>query len=230
VAAEYVPIKTPQGQDELSTRQRRLSQRHRTMLFLVDGRRSAPEVVAMARQAGVPEACFDELLAGGLITMAEPSPMPVRAAPVLPVTPMLPMQVDLALPGPDGAEAEGDSVLPPSRTLYPESASADSSLGEPRSSSSWPSSDDTAEADVLDEAFDEAKSILLRAVRSEAPLAGGLTLLRLRRARNRAELFELLDEVEARISKPHRALAATQTMQRVRRLLDDRVDSAIATA
>ena len=30
-----VPIKTPDGQAELSTRARRLSQRHRTVLFLV---------------------------------------------------------------------------------------------------------------------------------------------------------------------------------------------------
>ena len=31
-----VPIKTPEGQAELKTRARRVSQRHRTMLFLVD--------------------------------------------------------------------------------------------------------------------------------------------------------------------------------------------------
>ena len=39
-----VPIKTPDGQAELSTRVRRVSQRHRTVLFLVDGKRSTVEV------------------------------------------------------------------------------------------------------------------------------------------------------------------------------------------
>ena len=41
MVAGTVPIKTAAGHDELGTRQRRLSQRHRTVLFLVDGRRSA---------------------------------------------------------------------------------------------------------------------------------------------------------------------------------------------
>jgi len=66
VVAGTIPIKTPQGQAELSTRQRRVSQRHRTVLFLIDGKRSATEVRHMALQAGVPENCFDELLAMGL--------------------------------------------------------------------------------------------------------------------------------------------------------------------
>ena len=57
-------------------------------------------------------------------------------------------------------------------------------------------------------------------MRAEAPLAGSLTLLRLRRARTRADLNGLLDEVEARITKPHRPQVARETMQRVRRLLD----------
>jgi hypothetical protein len=67
-------------------------------------------------------------------------------------------------------------------------------------------------------------------VRAEAPLAGSLTLLRLRRARTRADLNQLLDEVEARITKPHRSLAAGQTMRRVRMLLDGRADSSLTSA
>jgi len=84
--------------------------------------------------------------------------------------------------------------------------------------------------DGLDPAFAEARLILVRAVRAEAPLAGSLTLMRLRRARNRADLMQLLDEVEARITKPHRSLAASQTMRRVRLLLDGRIDSSLAHA
>jgi hypothetical protein len=81
-----------------------------------------------------------------------------------------------------------------------------------------------------DPVFMEARLLLVRAVRAQAPLAGALTLLKLRRARNRADLAELLDEVEARISRPHRSLATTHTMRRVRQMLGGRADSALETA
>jgi hypothetical protein len=50
-------------------------------------------------------------------------------------------------------------------------------------------------------------------------------LLRLRRSRSRADLSELLDEVEAHISKRDRALFATQTLTSVRQLLARPIDS-----
>ena len=70
----------------------------------------------------------------------------------------------------------------------------------------------------------------MRAVRAQAPLAGTITLLKLRRARDRADLAELLDEVESRISKPHRSLAAMHTMRRVRQMLGGRTDSRLEPA
>jgi hypothetical protein len=213
VAAGTIPIKTAQGQAELSTRQRRVSQRHRTVLFLVDGRRSATEVRSMALRAGVPESCFDELLELGLLTLPEPA---VLQEDVLHVE--LPLQAsDSVMP---------DSLLPPSRTLYPESVLTDSTLGG--WPDAWPSSGANAQDAAADSNFEEARRILLQAVRAEAPLTGSLTLLKLRRAGSRAELRRLLDEVEGRISKPHRSLAATHTMRRVRQLLDGRLDSSLA--
>ena len=220
-----VPIKTAEGQDELSTRQRRVSQRHRTVLFLVDGKRGAPEVLGMAMKAGVPESAFGELLEMGLIRWAEP------AASMLIETPSGPLDVlhvDLPLAGPDTPNAMPDSLLPPSRTLYL-SLSTDSTLSERPVPDSWLASE-TGGTGALDPALAEARLILLRAVRAEAPLAGSLTLMRLRRARTRADLVELLDEVEARITKPHRSLAAGQTMRRVRQLLDGRADAPLAPA
>jgi hypothetical protein len=224
VVAGTIPIKTPEGQDELSTRQRRVSQRHRTVLFLVDGRRSANEVRSMALKAGVPESCFGELIDMGLIMLPEPTfslliDTPIEAPDVL--------HVDLPLAGPDSVGAAADSLLPPSRTLAPESISSDSTLGGlvPAPDSWLPS--EAGDLASLDPAFVEARLILLRAVRAEAPLAGSLTLLRLRRARTRADLKNLLDEVESRITKPHRSLSANQTMRRVRLLLDGHVDSSL---
>ena len=203
MVAGTIPVKTAAGHDELSTRQRRVSQRHRTVLFLVDGKRSAGDVCRMALQAGVPLSCFDDLLTLGLITLTQIEP---EAASVL--------HVDLPL-GPPGAAA--DSLLPPSRTLYP-SLSTDSTLGDPRGSSTWLPSGGN-EPGAIDPVVAEVRLILARAVRAESPLAGSLTLLKLRRARTRAELLQLLDEVEARITKPHRPLAAGLTMRRVRQLL-----------
>lgn len=65
----------------------------------------------------------------------------------------------------------------------------------------------------------EARALLVRAVRSAAPLAGALTLRRLKRASTRAELEALLDEVEQRLRKPHRSVIAAQTLRHVRHLL-----------
>jgi hypothetical protein len=75
------------------------------------------------------------------------------------------------------------------------------------------------EGNAYENSLEEARAVLIRAVRNEAPVAGSLTLLRLRRARTAGDLAEMLDEVEARISRPSRTLAAQQTLRRVRQLL-----------
>ncbi len=212
MVAGTVPVKTAAGQEELGTRERRVSQRHRTVLFLVDGKRSTDDVQRMALQAGVPPGCFDELLQMGLIALTEAAPESAGVA-----------HVDIPLAELSAPAAPADSLLPPSRTLYP-SLSADSSLGDSRGASSWQPSGHSVPG-LLDPVVAEVRLILARAVRAEAPLAGSLTLLKLRRARTRAELLQLLDEVEARITKPHRSLAASLTMRRVRQLLASRIET-----
>ncbi len=221
VTAGTIPIKTAAGQSELTTRRLRVSQRHRTVLFLVDGKRPETEVRRMALQAGVPGACFDELLALGLIVRIELIDSPGRDL----GSPPSVFHVDLPLL--DESSPQPDSELPPSRTLYP-SLSADSSLLDPSGVSWYPS--ESGALGVSEPGVAEARAVLLRAVRAEAPLAGSLTLLRLRRARTRADLRALLDEVESRISKPHRSLSAAQTMRRARQLLDGKVDSSLEPA
>jgi hypothetical protein len=222
VALTSIPVKTPEGQAELSQRTRRLSQRQRTVLFLVDGKRSVVEVQTMALQAGAPPSCMDELLALGLIVVTQPTvPMTRYTAVGLNAAepPDIWLEPGLASvePGRDAvvsATPSPDSELPPSRTLPPDSMNAEL----PRALSS-PSELQGLNDGEVDEALEEARGILLRAVRLEAPLAGSLTLLRLRRARTREELHALMEEVEMRISRPQRSLAATQTLRRVRQLL-----------
>lgn len=71
-AAAGHPLKTELGQDELRRRTRGLSQRHRTMLLLVNGKRTRREVLTLAGQAGVGVEFFDELVAMGMVD-PEPS-------------------------------------------------------------------------------------------------------------------------------------------------------------
>ena len=106
------PIKTPDGQAELATRARQLSQRHRTLLLLVDGRRSEAQLRLLAERAGVPPSVYDELLDMGMITVPLPT-LPIELAPH-PTLPPLP--VDVTLP-----DVAPESELPASRTLQPES-------------------------------------------------------------------------------------------------------------
>jgi hypothetical protein len=222
VALTSIPVKTPEGQAELSQRTRRLNQRQRTVLFLVDGKRTVVEVQTMALQAGAPPSCMDELLALGLIVVTQPTVPMTRytaAQPndVAPLDIWLESGMAQGEPGRDpmvSASPSADSELPPTRTLAPDSLDADS----PKALS--PTSELQRLNDgEIDDALEEARGILLRAVRLEAPLAGSLTLLRLRRARTRDELYALMEEVEVRIARPQRVLAAAQTLRRVRQLL-----------
>ncbi len=86
------PTKTALGLEELRQRKRKLGQRHRTMLLLVDGRRSREEVIDLAQQAGVTPLHFDELIAWGMVDgepLVEPeavAELAVEASPQGPAT------------------------------------------------------------------------------------------------------------------------------------------------
>jgi hypothetical protein len=231
-----VPVKTEAGHAELGTRRLRLSQRHRTVLFLVDGRRTEAQVRDLATQAGVPGTCFDELLGLSLIALLESAPASVPVAPAVApaIAPPVPTSSALAAESPATVSTvPQDSLLPASGTLPPDSSALDSVLGGVPPLFSWlpfePGEND-AEPVEVDAAFDQAREMLVRAVRAEAPVAGSFTLRRLRRARSRADLNVLLDEVESRISKPHRSLAATQTLRSVRLLLSGDMDTTPSAA
>lgn len=208
-----IPTKTHAGLAELAAPQRRVSQRHRTLLHLVDGRRSETQVRTMAGQAGVPLTCFADLLALGLIELRAPAAT---------------LQRDAAATQPGALTASGagvwrdasgvDSELPASRTLPPASGFLDSATGEPVTPSSWFQTD-PLEQQPADDAFERAREILLKTLRAEAPWAGSLTSLRLRRARSRADLRSLIEEVEARVNQRRRSLGATLALQQARILL-----------
>lgn len=209
------PIKTPDGQAELATRARQLSQRHRTVLLLVNGRRSEEQVKRLAEQAGVPPSCYDDLLQMGLIMLPQPT-MSIEAAPY-PSSPTA--QVDLPLPDLDAAP------LPPSGPLAP----ASTLNGDLGGYDPWAMvQTDYSDLGDLDGALEQARDLLIRAVRADAPVAGSLTLMRLRRARDREDLLGLLDEVEQRLWRPQRELETARLMRRVRRLIGAAADSTLS--
>jgi hypothetical protein len=182
---DTIPVKTIDGQNELAHRSRGLSQRHRTVLLLVDGRRTVAQIVTTAKAAGVQATVFDELLSSGMVAADSRK------------------HVDVPL---DAASPGGDSSLLPSvRSLLPESE--------------WSTLSSTPPANELDRPLQEARELLMRALRAQAPVSGSLTLMKLKRAATRDDIEALLDEVEQRLRKPHRMIIAAQTMRHVRHLL-----------
>ena len=220
--AGTTPVKTAEGQAELSTRARRVNQRHRTVLFLVDGRRSEADIIALAARAGVPKSCFDELVEQGFIMRAHPTFSLVIDEPV-PEPDVL--HIDL----PIGGEDSSLIPLPAARTLHPDSVSLDSVAGHAGTADAWLPSDHAA-LQRSDPAFAEARLILMRELRTQAPVTGSLTLLKLRRAHSRAELAGLLAEVEGRLRKPHRSVTVDHMLGRVRQLLGEPTGSRFAPA
>jgi hypothetical protein len=180
-----VPSKTPDGVAELAHRTRGLSQRHRTVLLLVDGRRTVQQIVATAQAAGVAAPVFHELVAMGLVALPE-----ARTE-----------HVDLPL---ESGPAGDSSLLPSVRSLLPESG--------------WSTLPPALDGEP-DRPLQEARELLMRALRAQAPVSGSLTLMKLKRAATRDDVESLLDEVEQRLRKPHRMIIAAQTMRHVRHLL-----------
>jgi hypothetical protein len=177
------PQRTASGHAELATRGKRLSQRHRTVLLLVDGRRSEDDIRQLAAQAGAGATCLDDLMTLGLVAWAHGDKADATVT----------------------VAAMGDSsVLPSSQSL--------------QADSSWSQLDDDPKSGA-DRPLAEAKELLIRAVRQEAPVSGTLTLMKLKRASSREALEALLDEVEQRLRKPRRQIIAAQTMRHVRHLL-----------
>lgn len=110
-ASPSFPKKTALGLEEMRQRTHGLSQRHRTMLLLVNGKRERTEVLTLAGQAGVGAAMLDELVALGLVDEGRKTP-PKRAPEPSPEPPPEPPPVVLA----------AEPVAPASAPLAPASA------------------------------------------------------------------------------------------------------------
>jgi hypothetical protein len=98
-----IPFKTADGHAELAARYNKLSQRHRTLLLLIDGRRTLDDVLALGRRAGVPASLIDDLVALGLVEVPMIGSIAPRdtvaMAPPVRLDPDLPWRGSLAGPG-----------------------------------------------------------------------------------------------------------------------------------
>ena len=124
----WTPVKTAEGRAEISRRSRTLNQRLRTVLLLIDGRRTISQIRTVAVQVGAPDSCLDDLLDMGLVALPEPAvaaatatpaateSAPVVAMPEAPVStsePAAPVAAE-AVPGPIVVAAvEQAAVEPP---------------------------------------------------------------------------------------------------------------------
>jgi hypothetical protein len=81
-----IPTKTPLGHEEMRRRTGGLGQRHRTILFLIDGRRPLSEVLSLALKAGAATSHFEDLVRMGFVEMPpeEPPPPPPVEQPFTP--------------------------------------------------------------------------------------------------------------------------------------------------
>lgn len=80
MSTPQIPIRTALGQEELRQRRHELGQRHRTILFMVDGRRELAEVLSLAHQAGASTTHFEDLVRHGLVELPRlPEPVAVPA-------------------------------------------------------------------------------------------------------------------------------------------------------
>lgn len=214
-----IPCKTAAGHAELAVRQRGLSQRHRTLLFIVDGKRSLEEVVELGTRAGVPRAYIDELMDLGLVVMAAVSSTAAVAT------------ADAVSHRDAEANAWSNEPTEPAPLSRQSDLPAGAALAAWRQGAHPQDAGDTvafdeavtntqlAAVDAMDDAVAEARTLMMQALRAHAPVSGAVTMLRLRRARRRQALIGLLDEVHARLERHRDGVELQQLMERVARLL-----------
>ena len=114
-----IPTKTPLGQEEMRRRTGGLGQRHRTILFLIDGRRPLSEVLSLALKAGAATSHFEDLVRMGFVELPPeeppaPPPEPAFAPAQAQIT-----ELAVEVPAEAEVEAHGDAGLEPAPPAPP---------------------------------------------------------------------------------------------------------------
>lgn len=199
------PVKTKLGIDELRKRTHGLSQRHRTTLFFVDGRRPLSEVLALTQRAGARTTHFADLVHLGMVDVgldktacaAEPD---VSAECRRPVT----CAMTLDVPAPVFTPVLDDAA--PALPVQPVHANAGTAPG----STAW------TELQALHQ---DVRGLLIDTLRIDAPLFAAITLVRVRRAQTTRELINLVWEIERHLVASRKSPNELATLYRARELL-----------
>jgi hypothetical protein len=202
-APERVPVRSPLGNAELQSRDRKLSQRLRTVLLLIDGKRSSAEIQTLALQAGASQDALNSLLAQGFVLAPEldvPAIAPsAQAGPAAPPVSKVPVQT------PQQADKPALAVTP--------ITSVNKKPADERSSISNMLTGGTR--------LSQGRMMLLEALKKHAPVAGAMLSMRVSRAQYREDLLALLDEVQSKLAKSNHAGEAAASFQKARALLTE---------
>jgi len=237
--ATAIPVKTPQGHDELRQRTLKLGQRHRTILFLIDGRRPLGEVLSLAEQAGAAASHFEDLVRLGLVELPVESPPPPE-----PVTASAPLEAPLAegaavepdepddaqaqepvveqpepvaaLPEPAASQPEPVAALPEPVPVQPEPVAAPPvPVTPPRPIDIAQPGPDSSD----DELLQQVRELLTDSLRLDAPLFSARTFVRVRSAQSAAELIALAWEIENHLTRARHPRRELLSLERARELL-----------
>lgn len=224
-----VPTKTALGQEAVRRRTGEITQRHRTVLFLVDGRRPLSEVLSLAHQAGAATSHFEDLVRMGYVELPpEEPPAPPPAEAPLEVTPtaeITELAVDVAAGATPQPEAAPAALPPPA--IPPAAPPAIDELPQrpimpPRRAVPPPPPPPAPPVVVLAEdqpLLEQARAQLLECLRSDPQPNGGRLVERVRAAKGTADLIEAVWTMERGLhhhQRTHRGLIA---LQRARELL-----------
>lgn len=224
------PVKTPLGHEELRTRSNGLNQRHRTMLFLVDGRRPLSEVLALALQAGASTTHFEDLVHLGLVELAIDPDVPeatpsqmgaldrggvstqsgvlaVELDPLAATTEKVSREPPTAV----GRRVPAVDVAPSQSRPAPLSTTGASSLSTVQSRA-------LAQADAED-LLQQVRELLIDTLRVDAPVFSAITLMRVHRSRSASELINLVWEIERHLGVSRKRRREMLSLHRARELL-----------
>lgn len=192
-----IVAKTAAGVDELRTRARKLPQRLRAVLILVDGVRTAADVRHAASGLGLPEGFLESLERDGLIEARAGSPAPAR-------------------PASTGTSQSGEHSRPAPL------GSVDIETGPPATAPrppSHPPGSPGARGEEETNRFTAAKQFMYDVAVDALGLRGFFFTMKIEQCFSRADLQGLLGEFERTIAKSRGIEAARAAGTRARELL-----------
>lgn len=235
--APVIPTKTPLGQEELRRRTGGLGQRHRTILFLIDGRRPLSEVLSLAHAAGAQTAHFEDLVRLGYVEMppeeapAPPQPAPEGAVELTHVELTVPAEQPRADTSAVPAPVAETVILPavpaaaPMPVSPPEGATAPAAPAEPAPAAPPPVRSPVAQAVAQlvtpepEEPLAAVRRCLLETLRLDLTPYSFRAQSRVREARDTQALIDIVWEIESDLPRGRRSRAGVLSLERARELL-----------